>query len=792
MVGRKLAQRLVAENGIGGRSIRALTLVDVVKPDAPQGFSGSLVSRECDFSMPGEAQVLIDSRPDVIFHLAAIVSGEAEADFDKGYRINLDGTRHLFDAIRLAHQKDGYFPRVVFTSSIAVVGAPLPYPIPDEFHLTPLTSYGTQKAISELLLADYSRRGFLDGIGIRLPTVCIRPGKPNKAASGFFSSILREPLVGQEAILPVPEDVRHWHTSPRSAVGFLIHAATLDLSRLGWRRSLSMPGVSATVGEQIEALRRVAGDRAVRLIRREPDETIMKMVAGWAPGFEAKRATELGFTSETSFDEIIQAGYPVTAWNRDASKAQPLVDFGAAIASSPVEAVAAADIVFTMLTDGRAVGDVLFTGGVADAMKAGSVLVDTSSIAPDIAREHAALLEAKGVNHLDAPVSGGVVGAEAGTLAIMAGGEGDVVERLADVFAVLGRVTHVGPSGAGQVCKLANQQIVAVTIGAVAEAMVLVSAGGASREAFRNAIRGGFAESRILELHGARMVERKFEPGGSSKNQLKDLNAVMALAEELALKLPLTSAVRREYSDFVSAGSSRGLGRAIATGLGEAGASLIINGMDADRSERTASELRAVGLAATALAFDVADEASVTKAFAQLDEQGAVVDILVNNAGIQLRKPMVELTIAEWHKVLDTNLTSAFLVAREAAKRMLPRGRGKIINIGSLMSGLARPTVAPYTAAKGGIKLLTQSMTAEWGPHGIQTNAIGPGYMATDMNQALMDNKEFSDWVVGRTPARRWGDPGDLIGAAVFLSSAASDYVSGQIIYVDGGMTAVL
>jgi nucleoside-diphosphate-sugar epimerase len=307
MVGRKLTQRLVADRTLGGKPVDKLTLVDIVKPDAPAGFSGVVDARESDLSAPGEAEKLVATRPDAIFHLAAIVSGEAELDFDKGYSINLDGTRYLFDAIRLAHNADGYKPRVVFTSSIAVVGAPLPFPIPDEFHLTPLTSYGTQKAICELLLSDYSRRGFFDGIGIRLPTICIRPGKPNKAASGFFSNILREPLVGQEAVLPVSDDVRHWHTSPRSAVGFLIHGATIDLDKVGPRRNLSMPGLSATVGEQIEALRRVAGDKAVALIRREPDEMIMKMVAGWAPGFEAKRATELGFTAETSFDEIIRA-----------------------------------------------------------------------------------------------------------------------------------------------------------------------------------------------------------------------------------------------------------------------------------------------------------------------------------------------------------------------------------------------------------------------------------------------------------------------------------------------------
>ncbi|WFU50660.1 D-erythronate dehydrogenase [Sinorhizobium terangae] len=306
MVGRKLTARLAKDGNLDGRAIEAMTLVDVVTPEAPAGFTGKTNLETVDLSSAGEAERLVAGRPDVIFHLAAIVSGEAELDFDKGYRINLDGTRYLFDAIRIAHGQDGYKPRVVFTSSIAVFGAPLPYPIPDEFHTTPLTSYGTQKAICELLLSDYSRRGFFDGIGIRLPTICIRPGKPNKAASGFFSNILREPLVGLEAVLPVSEDVRHWHASPRSAVGFLIHGATIDVEKVGPRRNLSMPGLSATVGEQIEALRRVAGEKAVSLIRREPDEMIMRMCAGWAPGFEAKRAIELGFTAEKSFDEIIK------------------------------------------------------------------------------------------------------------------------------------------------------------------------------------------------------------------------------------------------------------------------------------------------------------------------------------------------------------------------------------------------------------------------------------------------------------------------------------------------------
>ena len=239
-------------------------------------------------------------------------------------------------------------------------------------------------------------------------------------------------------------------------------------------------------------------------------------------------------------------------------------------------------------------------------------------------------------------------------------------------------------------------------------------------------------------------------------------------------------------------GSSRGLGLAIATGLAEAGARVVLNGVDGARLEVSAEALRARGHTVTAEAFDVTDEAAVNAAFARLDAAGVAIDILVNNAGIQLRKPLVEFEAEEWRRVIDTNLTSAFFVGREAAKRMIPRGRGKIVNIGSLMSAFARPTVAPYTAAKGGIKLLTQGMAAEWAEHGIQVNAIGPGYMLTDMNEALTSNPQFDDWVKARTPSRRWGRPEELVGAAVFLSSAASDYVNGQIIYVDGGMSAVL
>ncbi|HEY7844394.1 MAG TPA: D-erythronate dehydrogenase, partial [Bradyrhizobium sp.] len=283
MVGRKLVARLLKDGRLGKSDITRMTLHDVVAPAKPEKPGFPVDVHAGDFAVPGAAEKLIAGRPDVIFHLAAIVSGEAELDFDKGYRINLDGTRMLLDAIRLVG--GGYKPRLVFTSSIAVFGAPFPDAIGDEFFNTPLLSYGTQKAIGELLLADYSRRGFMDGVGIRLPTICIRPGLPNKAASGFFSGILREPLAGQEAVLPVSEDVRHWHASPRSAVGFLVHAATLDTAKVGSRRNLTMPGISATVGEQIAALKRVAGDKVAARIKREPDPFIVGIVAGWPRNF---------------------------------------------------------------------------------------------------------------------------------------------------------------------------------------------------------------------------------------------------------------------------------------------------------------------------------------------------------------------------------------------------------------------------------------------------------------------------------------------------------------------------
>lgn len=302
MIGRKLVARLMQEETIGDRAISAIDLHDIVPMEQESIASAHVSIHVGDLSEPGEAARLMRDKPDVIFHLAGVVSGEAESNFALGYSANLDGTRLLFHAIHEA----GHCPRVVFSSSIAVFGGPFPEIIPDDFHTVPLSSYGTQKVMIEALLVDYTRRGFLDGVGIRLPSISVRPGKPNKAASGFLSNIIREPLVGREAILPVPREVVQTHASPRSAVGFLLHAAQLDSAAIGPRRNLSMPGVAVTLGEQIEALERVAGKQTVDLIREELDEDIWSLVQNWPTRFAATRALELGFAAEQSYDEIIR------------------------------------------------------------------------------------------------------------------------------------------------------------------------------------------------------------------------------------------------------------------------------------------------------------------------------------------------------------------------------------------------------------------------------------------------------------------------------------------------------
>lgn len=306
MIGAKLTSHLVSQGQLNKAAIEALDLADVVPVKSPANFSGGGQASAGDLSEPDVARRLIAPRPDVIFHLAAVVSGEAEANYEKGYRVNFDGTRNLLEAIRAEGLERPYRPRVVFCSSLAVFGSPLPDVLEDDCLTAPLTSYGTQKVMGELLVNDLSRRGIIDGVSIRLPNICVRPGKPNKAASGFFSGIIREPLSGMEAILPVSDDVRGWHASPRAAVGFLVQAATVDLSSLGSRRALNMPGLSVSVGEQIEALREVAGESAVKLIRRQADPLVGHIIGGWPKAFNAARAQALGFQAESSFQEIIR------------------------------------------------------------------------------------------------------------------------------------------------------------------------------------------------------------------------------------------------------------------------------------------------------------------------------------------------------------------------------------------------------------------------------------------------------------------------------------------------------
>lgn len=243
-------------------------------------------------------------------------------------------------------------------------------------------------------------------------------------------------------------------------------------------------------------------------------------------------------------------------------------------------------------------------------------------------------------------------------------------------------------------------------------------------------------------------------------------------------------------------GSSRGIGLALARGLAEAGCTVVLNGRDGERLAKAAAELKASvespGDRIHTAVFDVTDGASVAAGIADVEERVGPLDILVNNAGMQLRAPLLEFTDSDWHRILDTNLTSAFLVGREAARRMTERGHGKIVNICSLQSEVVRPGIAPYAATKGALKMLTKGMCADWGPSGVQVNGLGPGYIETELTQPLVEDEEFSAWVRRRTPAGRWGRTEDLVGGVLFLASPAADFVSGQILYVDGGMTSVL
>jgi gluconate 5-dehydrogenase len=239
-------------------------------------------------------------------------------------------------------------------------------------------------------------------------------------------------------------------------------------------------------------------------------------------------------------------------------------------------------------------------------------------------------------------------------------------------------------------------------------------------------------------------------------------------------------------------GSSRGIGLGLAEGLAAAGAHVVLHGRDRDRLSAEAEALTAAGAAVSTAAFDVTDEGTVEDGIAELTDRVGVIDVLVNNAGMQTRAPFTEFPVTDWNRLIATNLTSAFLVSRAVARGMQQRGRGKIVNIGSVQSMLGRPGITPYAATKGGIVMLTRGMCADLGPSGIQVNAIAPGYFSTELTSALVADPEFNAWVERRTPAGRWGRVQDLVGAAVFLASHASDYVNGQVIYVDGGMTAVV
>ena len=303
MVGKKLVKKLLS-SGLYQTKIEKVCLFDIYLNKKKDPKVTHIIGNLEDLT---QIRKIASERFDIIFHLAAIVSGEAEENFEKGWNVNLFSMWHLLHALKTEHlnSSNTYTPKLIFTSSIAVFGAPFPNKIEDEFLCSPQTSYGAQKASAELLISDFSRKGYIDGISLRLPTICVRPGLPNKAASGFFSNIIREPLNGQKAFLPVDISVRHWHSSPRAASDFLIHAALLDTFLLKNRRSLNLPGVSCTVEEQIEALRSIAGQKVVDLIIFKKDDNIQKMVSSWPKNFSPQKALELGFKAENNFEEII-------------------------------------------------------------------------------------------------------------------------------------------------------------------------------------------------------------------------------------------------------------------------------------------------------------------------------------------------------------------------------------------------------------------------------------------------------------------------------------------------------
>ena len=305
MIGMRLAKSITKDAFMG--RINDITLFDVIPPKIESNKSSYKI-KTGDISDPKIISDLISQKPDIIYNLAAIVSGEAEENFQKGWDINTKATWQLIEEIRkeFVASNGSYKPKFIYTSSLAVFSGPYPDVINDDFSPNPETSYGAQKLVGEILISEYSRKGYLDGIALRLPTIVVRPGKPNKAASSFYSSIIREPLNGFEAILPVPEDLCHWFASPQSAVGFLKHAAKLDFKKLGNKRSLNLPGVSCSIADQILALEGIAGTKVSKLIKRIPDKKIENIVKNWPQNFIADRAIQLGFSADKNFKEIIK------------------------------------------------------------------------------------------------------------------------------------------------------------------------------------------------------------------------------------------------------------------------------------------------------------------------------------------------------------------------------------------------------------------------------------------------------------------------------------------------------
>lgn len=301
-LGRKLAARLAKDGALGGRAITALTLFDLVEPQ-PVAAPFPVTCLAGDVSNAGSVKDAIPEGTTVVFHLAAVVSAAAEADFDLGQRVNIHGTLAVVEACRALAKA----PRVIFTSSVASFGGGQLANVPDDGRQVPTNSYGAQKAIGELLLHDASRRGFLDAVNIRLPTVMVRPGRPNKAASSFVSAIVREPLLGLDTACPVPPDFAVWICSPRSTVEWFLHAATMDTAPLGLDRGINPPGRSATVSDLLDALERVAGSAARARVSFQPDPEVHAIVVGWPASFTAERARKLGFPEHESLDALVRA-----------------------------------------------------------------------------------------------------------------------------------------------------------------------------------------------------------------------------------------------------------------------------------------------------------------------------------------------------------------------------------------------------------------------------------------------------------------------------------------------------